>query len=92
MFIDLSLLNGAEYTGLQDFVYYIINFAISFSVLIAVVAIVIAGFKLILSVGNEKKIAEATKSLLFALVGLILVFLSPTIIQFVIDEILIKKE
>ena len=41
--------------------------------------------------GDEKRIKEASRALAFSLVGLILVFLSPTIIQFVIDQFLTTK-
>ncbi|MGI5898065.1 MAG: hypothetical protein ACOX6Q_02805 [Candidatus Dojkabacteria bacterium] len=88
LLVNLDGLDRAGYGDLQGFVYFLINFAMSFSVFIAVVAIVLSGFKFILSMGDEKKIAEASKSLLYALIGLILVFISPTIIQFIIKQIL----
>ena len=34
------------------------------------------------------KVKEATRSLIFALIGLVIVFLSPTIVKFVIDKFL----
>ncbi len=91
MFVDLSTLNNSGYSDLITFVSTVLNFAISFSVIIAVISIVASGFKFILSLGDEKKIKEASRALAFSLVGLILVFLSPTIIQFVIDQFLTTK-
>jgi hypothetical protein len=38
--------------------------------------------------GDEEKIKSATRSLTFSLVGLAIVFLSPKIIEFIINEVL----
>ncbi len=88
MFIDLSSLNLTAYGDLSGFVFSLINFVISFSVLIVVISLIITGFKYILSMGDEEKTKEATRSLTFSLLGLIIVFLSPTIIEFIINEVL----
>jgi len=88
MFIDLSFLNNTGFDNLSDFLYSLISFVISFTVVIAVISIMLSGFKFILSIGDEKKIKEASRSLIFSIIGLVLVFLSPSIIEFVIKEIL----
>ena len=77
-----------EFNDLGEFVSHILNFAISFSVVIVVFAVIIAGFKYMFSKGDEEKVKEATRSLLFAFIGLLIVFLSPTIVKFVIDKFL----
>ncbi len=91
MFIDLSTLNLTAYGDLSEFVFSLINFVISFSVLIVVVSLIITGFKYILSMGDDEKIKEATRSLTFSLLGLIIVFLSPSIIEFIINEVLTTR-
>lgn len=91
MFINLSTLNATGYGDLSGFVISLINFAISFSVLIVVISLVITGFKYILSMGDEEKVKEATRSLAFSLLGLVIVFLSPAIIEFIINEVLTIK-
>jgi len=88
MFIDLSFLNNTGFENLSDFLYSLIDFVISFSVVLAVISIIFSGFKFILSIGDEKKVQEASRSLIFSIVGLVLVFISPSIIEFVIREIL----
>lgn len=85
--IDLSFLNSTSYDSLQPFVEAVINLAVSLSALLAVISLVVSGFKLMLSGGNEDKIKEATKSLTFAILGLVLVFLAPTVIQFVLSKV-----
>ena len=91
MFIDFNILNNTGYTDLPEFLFWIINFAISFSVLIVVISLVLTGFKYIFSMGDEEKIKEATRSLMFSILGLVIVFLSPMIIEFIINEILTTK-
>ncbi|HPQ79201.1 MAG TPA: pilin [Candidatus Dojkabacteria bacterium] len=77
-----------ESASLQDFIANLFDFAMTFSVVIGVVALIIAGFKFMLSRGDSEKIKEATRSLLFALIGLVIVFISPTVVKFVIDNFL----
>lgn len=88
MFVSLDILNNTGYGDLTEFLFLLINLAISFSALIAVGSIVLTGFKYILSMGDEEKVKEATRSLTFSLLGLIIVFLSPTIIEFIIEQFL----
>ena len=90
MFIDLDVLNLTEHADLIEFVHFVLSFAITISALIAVISLVITGFKYIFSMGDDEKVKEATRSLAFSLVGLIIVFLSPTIIEFIINEILVR--
>ena len=91
MLIDFNILNNTVYENLSEFVLFLANFAISFSVVIVVISLVISGFKFILSFGDEDKIKSATRSMGYSLLGLVLVFLSPTIIQFIINEVLNTK-
>ena len=78
--LDLSLINNPiSYDGLSVFILDLINFAISVSVVLAVVALIVAGFKYILAMGDEKKTEDATKSLIYAIVGLVIVFIAPRV-------------
>lgn len=87
MMIDLSSLNTSGYEDLAVFIESMLNFAVYVSALVTVISIIISGFKFMLSAGDEDKIKDAQRSLLFSILGLVLVFLSPTIIQFVINNI-----
>lgn len=86
--IDLSKLNGTGYSDLSSFVLQMINYVIAVSVVIVVISLLSAGFKFMLSGGDDKKISEASRSLLFSIIGLILVFLSPNIVKFIVNELL----
>ncbi len=54
---------------------------------VAVVMVSLAGFKYITSGGNEEKVKSAKKSLIYALVGLIVVVLAQVIVQFVLKKV-----
>ena len=89
--LDFSLLNNpTNYDNLEGFVLSLINLAISFSVIIAIVALIMAGFKYILAMGDEEKVENATKSLLFALVGLIIVFVAPLVVKYITSFLGVK--
>jgi len=88
MMVNLDLLNGTSFENLQDFLYFVINYAITISAVVAVVSLIFSGFRYMLSFGDEKKIKVATSSLIYSLVGLVLVFVAPTIIRYIIYTIL----
>ena len=88
MVVDLSPLVGTSYENLQEFLYFLINYAITISAVVAVVSLIISGFKYILSFGDDKKIKAATSSIIYSLIGLVLVFVAPTVIKFVINTLL----
>lgn len=91
MFLDFSFLNSTGFSNLEGFLFFIVNSAISISVVLAVVALVVAGFKFILSFGDDDKRADATRSVLYALIGLVLVFISPTVIEFIIQKVILGE-
>ncbi len=88
MFVDISVFNQTNYSDIITFAVDIINWLIGLSAVVAVIMVIAAGFKLIFSMGDEKRIQEASRALLFALVGLVLVFIAPTVINFVLDNLL----
>lgn len=88
MFIDTSNIIGVQNTELSVFVIDLINWFIGFAAVLSVVMIIVSGFQYIVSFGDEKKIGKATSSLIFAIIGMILVFIAPIVIQFVLDNFL----
>jgi len=87
-FTFIESLNRVKIGSLQDFIANLFSVAMSFSVVVVVISVIIAGFKYMFSKGDDEKIKDATRGLLFALIGLVIVFLSPTIVKFVIDKFL----
>lgn len=62
-----------------NFIYW----ALVFSGSVAVILIVISGIRFISSDGDPKKIAQARKTFSFAIIGLLLIFLSFAILYFI---------
>jgi len=90
--LDFSVVeNPTSFDSLSAFLLNLVNFAVEVSVLIAVVALIASGFKYILAMGDEDKVEDATKSLVFAIVGLIIVFIAPLVVRYITSEILIGE-
>jgi type IV secretory pathway VirB2 component (pilin) len=83
--MSFDLVNPTSNESFEAFVQFILNYAIGTSVLIAVIALIVAGFKYIFAMGDDDKIKSATRSLMFALIGLVIVFIAPVLVDFVID-------
>lgn len=54
--------------------------------IVAVIMIIIAGFKYITSAGDSNKVTSAKSTLLYALIGIVIVALAQTIAHFVLTE------
>ncbi|MBI2596299.1 hypothetical protein HYW46_06210 [Candidatus Daviesbacteria bacterium] len=68
-------------TIISYFLSNIISFALLLAGIVAVYFIIISGIKLITSGGDQIKVHEAKQSITYALVGLIIILLSFTIIK-----------
>lgn len=88
MLPDISAFNLTGFANLQDFVIYMVSFAMGIAVVIAVVSLILSGFKYILSFGDEDKVKSATQSMLYSLIGLALVFIAPAIVRYIISILL----
>ena len=54
---------------------------------IAVIMLVIGGIKYVLSGGDSKKVTDAKNTILYAIIGLVIAFLSYAIVRFVITAL-----
>jgi hypothetical protein len=54
--------------------------------IIAVVMIIVGGLRYITSAGNDTGVAAAKKTILYALIGLVVVALAQIIVQFVLNK------
>lgn len=89
--MSLTILEGLNNTGFEDlfeFIYHSIDLVITFSALLAVAFLIYAGFKYILSAGDENKSAEAQKTIIYTLIGLVICFISPMVIRFIVSNLL----
>ena len=63
----------------------LINWAIGFSALVAVVILIVSGYLFITAAGDPEKIEKAQKGITAAIIGMVIVFLARMIVFFVID-------
>ena len=88
MLVEIPNIEGVSNITLLELVVNILNWVIAFSAVLSVVMIISAGFQYITSMGDEEKIGKATSTLIFAIVGMVLVFIAPLVIQYVVDNFL----
>ena len=63
----------------------VLNFALSFLALIAVIAIIVAGFLLIFGFGSDAAIQRAKKIIIYTIVGLVVIFFARIIVEFILQ-------
>jgi len=66
-----------------------LNLLIGLSALIAVAVLVYSGIQYIVASGDETKIEKATKGITYAIVGLVICFVSVMIVNFVLTKVLV---
>lgn len=61
----------------------VVNWALIFAGIVALVIVILSGIKFITSKGDQKQVATAKRSLSYAILGLIIIFLSFFIIKLI---------
>jgi len=74
--------------SLIDFIQDALNLVIALAALVAVGILVYSGIQYILASGDEGKIEKATKGITYAIVGLVICFISVLIVNFVLSRLL----
>lgn len=80
--------SGTTQGDLMTLIYGVINWAIGIAALLCVVILIVSGYKYITAAGDENKVESATKTLTFAIVGLVVCFIAVILVQFVIKNII----
>ncbi|TSC79385.1 MAG: hypothetical protein G01um101425_665 [Candidatus Peregrinibacteria bacterium Gr01-1014_25] len=80
---DLGLPGGADEGSIRDVITEIIRAILNFLALIAVIVVIIAGIRLIVSQGEEEAKEKAKKTIIYALIGLIIVLFARVIVGLV---------
>ena len=78
--------NGADESKLDSLLAKIINIISIIVGIIAVIMIIIGGFKYITSGGDSGKVSSAKNTIIYAVVGLIIVALAQFIVKFVLGS------
>jgi cytochrome bd-type quinol oxidase subunit 2 len=76
--------------GLDKWVVDLLNWAIGLAALASVAMLIAAGFMYITANGDEGKVEKATKTLTFAIVGLVVCFIAVMLVKFVLTNFLGK--
>ena len=84
---DAQLINTGQATDLKGSIASVVNIALGFLGILAVIIILYAGFKWMTASGNEEQVGEARKMLLQAVIGLVIVMLAWVITNFVTSQI-----
>lgn len=80
---SLGLPDATDSTDVRDTIVDIIEIVLNFLGLIAVIVIIIAGIRLIVSQGEEEQKDKAKKTILYAIIGLIVVLFARVIVSLV---------
>lgn len=65
----------------------IITFVFGIFGAIAVIMVIYAGIQMIISQGNSEKVAQARRSIIYAIAGLVIIIFSWTIVSFVVGRL-----
>lgn len=78
-------------TGKTDFgaiLNTIITALLFFAGAVAVLFLIIGGFRYVVSAGNAEQVEGAKKTILYAILGLIIIFIAFVLVQLVLDNVL----
>jgi cytochrome bd-type quinol oxidase subunit 2 len=83
---DGSCPAGAGTTKVNSLITEIINVFSVVVGIVAVIMIIVGGFRYVTSGGSSEKVTAAKNTLLYAIIGLVIVALSQIIVKFVLDK------
>ena len=73
---------------LEEFVVKVLNWLIGASVVLCVIMLIVSGFLYMTSGGNEDKVGKATKTLVNAIIGLVISFVAVMLVNFILKKFL----
>lgn len=84
----VSGISTAGSGDLLTFIRQALNLVIAMSALVAVGILVYSGIQYIVAAGDENKVEKATKGITYAVIGLVICFISVLIVNFVLKNLL----
>lgn len=84
--LGINCANAANATGktLYDSIWYLVNIGLGFVSIVAVIILIYAGVKYILARGDDKEIEKAKTTILYTVIGLIIIGFAGAIVNFII--------
>ena len=86
--LEYGSLTGLGTTDIRQGVMSIINYVFGFLGIIAIVLILYAGFIWMTAAGNEEKVEQAKKIITAAVIGLVIIFVSYALANFVVTQLI----
>lgn len=83
---DCSDAGGANEKKLNDLIGKIVNILTVIVGIVAVIMIIVGGFKYITSGGDSNKVGSAKNTILYAVIGLVIVALAQFLVKFVLNK------
>lgn len=80
---DIGVTTGDGTDSVRDVILRVLDIVLSFMALIAVIFIVIAGIRLVVSQGEEAEKDKAKKTIFYVIVGLVVILLAQAIVRFI---------
>jgi len=65
----------------------VINFVLTFLALVAIVFVIVGGFRILAAGGNEENVTKGRKTIIYAIIGLVVIFFARVIVGFFTDEL-----
>ena len=82
----ISSVNDGNSTDLPSFITNIVNILLFLAGAIAVIVIIIGGIRYVMSSGDAGQVQAAKNTILYAVVGLVVVIMAYAIVNFVINQ------
>lgn len=79
---------GVSGADLEPAITFIINALLALAGLVAAIYLILGGVRYITSQGDEDKAGEAKQTILYAVIGLIVIGLSAAIVNFVVSRVI----
>ncbi len=74
-------------TNLRDYIVNVVNFVLGFLGLIAVIMVIYGGFLYVTAAGEEEKTTKGKKSVMYAMIGIVLILISFALVNTVIKGV-----
>ena len=82
---DIGGVSATDTAAIRTGILNILDIILSFMALIAVIVVVIAGIRLVVSQGEEQEKDKAKKTIFYAIIGLIIILFAQAIVGFIQD-------
>ena len=87
---DIPAIPGTAQGGsgeTRESVVRVINFILTFLALLALIFIIIGGFRILVAGGNDENVTKGRKTIVYAIIGLVIIFFARTIVGFFTSEL-----